>query len=166
MRYPLHGKSTVAGLTMGGGLLAGAVGLARGLARRSLGPMALPLAVGSGLWWLGRSLGDAYVEIRGSWLQVKLGAIFDEVIPLSAIAKVERSHWSLLGGLGVRSNLRDVVAVTTRAGEVAEITFASPQPLPVVPALWRIHATKLVVSPENLDDFIAELAAALDSGGD
>jgi hypothetical protein len=146
---------------MGSGVLAGAIGLARGLSRRSLGPMALPLAIGSGLWWLGRSLGDAYLEIRGAWLHVKLGALFDEVIPLSTIAGVDRTTWSLLGGLGLRSNLRDVVAITTRAGEVAELTFAAPQPLPIIPGVWRIQARKLIVSPDNLDDFIAELERAI-----
>lgn len=162
MRYPLVGRRTVAGLTMGSGLLAGGIGLARALSRRAVGPLALPMAVGSALWWLGRSLDDAYVEVRGGWLHVKLGALFDEVIPLSAISGIERTRWSLLGGLGVRTNLRNVVAVTTRSGDVAEIAFATPQRLPVVPGLWRIDAQKLVVSPDRLTDFIAELRQALE----
>jgi hypothetical protein len=161
MRYPLEGRNTIAGLTKGGGLLAGAVGLARGLGKRAIGPMAVPLAIGAGLLWLGRSLGDAFVDISGDQLHVKLGVIFDETLPLSAIESVEESTWGLLGGLGVRTNLRGTVAVTTKAGAVAEITFKEPRRLPLLPKVWSMEAKRLVVSPENLGGFIAELRSRL-----
>ncbi|MBW2457269.1 MAG: hypothetical protein JRI68_22365 [Deltaproteobacteria bacterium] len=162
MRYPLEGRKTVERLTKGSGILAGVAGLAKALRKRSLLPAAVPLAVGWGLLALGRTLGDAYVEIEDGQLHVKLGAFFDETIPLTAVERVAGSTWSLWGGLGVRSNLKDMVAVTTKSGPVAEITFKEPHSLAVLPKIWRIDAKRLVVSPENLSEFIEELRDGID----
>ncbi|KPK78303.1 MAG: hypothetical protein AMS25_16205, partial [Gemmatimonas sp. SM23_52] len=113
MRYPLEGRDSLAALTAGGGLAAGAWGLARAAAKRALGPLAVPMAVGGGLMWLGRSFGDSFVEIGEKSLRVKLGVVFDETIPLSEISRVEMTEWKIIGGLGVRTNLKDMVAVVT-----------------------------------------------------
>jgi len=160
MRYPLEGRKTVERLTKGSGILAGVAGLAKALSKRSLVPAAVPMAVGWGLLAIGKTLGDAYVEIEDGQLHVKLGVFFDETIDVTTIERVAGSTWSLLGGLGVRSNLKDMVAVTTKSGPVAEITFKEPQSLAVLPRIWRIEAKRLIVSPENLSDFIEELRAA------
>ncbi len=157
MRYPLEGRKTVERLTKGGGLLAGVAGLTKALRKRSLIPAVLPMTIGWGLLALGKTLGEAYVEIEEGQLHVKLGAFFDETIALTAIERVAGSSWSFWGGLGVRSNLKDMVAVTTKAGPVAEITFKEPYSLAVLPKIWRINAKRLVVSPEQLSEFIEEL---------
>jgi len=161
MRYPLAGRETLAALTSGGGLAAGAVGLARAAAKRALGPLALPLAIGGGLMWLGKSLGESFVEIGDESLRVKLGKLFDETIPLKEIARVKASEWALIGGLGVRTNMKDMVAVVTRAGAVAELSLWSPIRLPVIPRVYHVRAQRLLVSPENLDTFIMDLRARL-----
>ena len=161
MRYPLGGRETLAALTTGGGLVSGAVGLARAVAKRALGPLAIPVAVGGGLMWLGRNLGEAYVELEDKELRIKLGVLFDEVIPLNDISRVRQSDWPLLGGLGVRSNLRDTVAVVTRPGPVAEISLWRPYRLPVIPRVYWVRAQRLLVSPEDLDGFIADLQTRL-----
>ncbi len=163
MRYSLAGRETLAALTTGSGLFTGALGLARAAAKRALGPLALPLAIGGGLMWLGRSLGDAFVEIGADQLRVKLGVLFDESIPLSEIARVTQAEWNILGGLGVRSNLKEMVAVVTRAGPVAELSFWRPLRLPVIPGVYYVRAQRLLVSPERLDTFIDELRAHLRS---
>ena len=161
MRYPLAGSEMLSGITKGGGVVAMGLGLAAGVAKRALGPVALPMALGSGLLWLGRTMGDAFVEIGGEDLHIKLGALFDEKIPLADIRGVERSEWALLGGLGVRSNLRDLVAVTTRSGPAAKIALWKPYRLPILPRIWYISATHVVVTPDDLDDFIGELDSRL-----
>lgn len=163
MRYPLAGRETLANLTQGGGIIAGGVGLAAGVAARALTPMALPLALSAGLLWLGRTMGEAFVEIRAGEMRVKLGAIFDEEIALANISGVRRLEWSILRGLGVRSNLRDLVAVTTRSGPVAEIALREATSLPLIPKIYYVSATRLVVSPEKLDSFIADLSSRLDT---
>jgi hypothetical protein len=90
MRYPLAGRETLAALT-----------------------------TGSGLIWLGRNLGDAFVEVGETNLRVRLGVLFDESIPLSDIARVSHNEWSIWGGIGVRT-LRDMVAVVTE-GFISEL---------------------------------------------
>ncbi len=157
MRYPLAGRETLAALTTGGGLFAGALGLAKAAAKRAVGPLALPLAVGSGLIWLGRSLGDAFVDIGENELRVKLGVFFDEAIPLSEVAKVREIEWNILGGLGVRTNLKDMIAVVTKAGPVAELSFWRPIRLPVIPRVYYVRAQRLLVSPLRLESFLEEL---------
>lgn len=161
MRYPMAGKETLATLLTGGGAFAGGFGLARFLARRAAGPLALPLTVGGGLMWLGRTLGDSFVDLADDHLRVKLGALFDETIALADVARVTTAEWRLLGGLGVRTNMKDMVAVVTRAGPVAEISLWRPIRLPVIPKILHIRALRLVVSPENLDTFVGDLRSRL-----
>lgn len=163
MRYSLAGRDSLAALTVGGGLAAGAWGLARAAAKRALGPLAVPMAVGGGLMWLGRSFGDSFVEIGEEGLRIQLGVIFDETIPLSEISRVEMTEWKIIGGLGVRTNLKDMVAVVTTAGPVADLWFWTPRRLPVIPRIYYVRAQHLLVSPENLDGFIADLRARLGS---
>lgn len=161
MLYPLAGRETLAALTTAGGIFSGAVGLARAAARRALGPLAIPMLVGGGLMWLGHNLGEAFVDLGEDELRIKLGILFDESIPLRDVAKVRRAEWKLLGGLGVRSNLTDMVAVVTSAGPVAELATWRPIRLPVVPRVVYVRAQRIVVSPEDLDGFIAELTERL-----
>lgn len=161
MRYPLADKDTLAALTTAGGMVAGAVGLARATARRALGPLAIPMLVGGGLMWLGRNLGEAYVDLGENEVHIKLGLLFDESIPLHDVAKVRRVEWKLLGGLGVRSNLTNMVAVVTRPGPVAELATWRPIRLPVIPRILHVRAQRVIVSPEDLDGFIAELTDRL-----
>lgn len=163
MRYPLAGRETLQMLTGGGGALAGAAGLGAYLAKRALLPAAIPLAVGGGLLWLGRNMGDAFAEVSEKGVRVKLGVLFDETIPCADIARVKTAKWNLLGGLGVRSNLQDMVAVVTRTGQVAEIQFWRPIRLPVIPKVLHVRAQRLLVSPEHLDSFVSELRGRLAS---
>ncbi|UCC71468.1 MAG: hypothetical protein JSV86_13865 [Gemmatimonadota bacterium] len=161
MRYNLAGRENLEALFTGGGLAAGAVGLGIALAKRALGAVALPLAVGSGLVWLGRNLGESFVEIGGDTLRVKMGSLFDETIPLNDVARVKETQWNILGGLGVRTNLQNWVAVVSKTGPVADISFWRPIRLPVIRHIYHIRAQRLIVSPEHLDSFIADLQGRL-----
>ncbi|MGD8867644.1 MAG: hypothetical protein PVI01_08430 [Gemmatimonadales bacterium] len=161
MRYPLAGRDALSALATGGGLFTSGLALTRAVAKRAIGPLAVPLAVGGGLMWLGRNIGDAFVELREEDLRIKLGVLFDEVIPLREISRVREMEWSLLGGLGIRSNLRNWVAVVTTTGPVAEIFLWRPIRLPVIPRVYHVRAQKVMVSPERLEDFIRELRARL-----
>jgi hypothetical protein len=161
MRYPLAGRETLQMITGGGGVLAGAAGLATFFVQRALYPAAIPLAVGGGLMWLGRNMGEAFAEVSEQGLRIKLGVLFDEKIPLSDIARVTTTNWNLLGGLGVRTNLKDMVAVVTGTGQVADIQLWRPIRLPVIPKLYHVRALRLIVSPEHLDSFISDLRGRL-----
>jgi hypothetical protein len=163
MRYELAGKENLEALLTGGGLAAGAVGVGVALAKRALGAVALPLAVGSGLVWLGRNLGESFVEVGEETMRVKMGALFDETIPLNDVARVKETEWSILGGLGVRTNLQNWVAVVSTAGPVADIYFWRPIRLPVIRHIYYVNAQRLIVSPENLDTFITDLQGRLHS---
>lgn len=160
-RYPLAGRDTLSALATGGGLFTGGIALAKAVAKRAIGPLAVPLAVGGGLMWLGRNIGDAFVELQDENLRIKLGALFDETISLREISRVRETDWSILGGLGIRSNLRNWVAVVTTTGPVAEIFLWRPIRLPVVPHVFYVRAQKVFVSPERLEEFILELRARL-----
>lgn len=161
MRYPLAGKQTLQWLTGGSGALAGAAGLAGYVGKRALFPIAVPLAVGGGLMWLGRNLGEAFVDVGDSGLRVKLGILFDQTISYSDIARVKTSQWRILGGLGVRTNMRNMVAVVTTTGLVADISLWRPLRLPVIPKVYHVRAQRLIVSPEHLDSFISDLRGRL-----
>jgi hypothetical protein len=161
MRYPLAGRDALSALATGGGLLTGGIALAKAVAKRAVGPLAVPLALGGGLMWLGRNIGDAFVEVQDEALRIKLGALFDETISLNEISRVRETQWSILGGLGVRSNLKNWVAVVTKTGPVAEVFLWRPIRLPVIPHVYHVRAQKVFVSPERLDEFILELRSRL-----
>ncbi|NIR43748.1 MAG: hypothetical protein GWN99_07285 [Gemmatimonadetes bacterium] len=161
MRYPLAGRETLQMITGGGGVLAGAAGLAAYWSRRAFLPLAVPLAVGGGLMWLGRNMGDAFVDVGDTKVRVKLGVLFDETIDLTDIARVKTAGWNILGGLGVRTNFKDMVAVVTRTGQVADIRFWRPLRLPVIPKVLHVDAQRLLVSPDHLDSFLTDLRGRL-----
>jgi hypothetical protein len=87
--------------------------------------------------------------------------LFDETISLNEVSRVRETQWSILGGLGIRSNLRDWVAVVTTTGPVAEISLWRPIRLPAIPYVYSVRAQKVLVSPERLDEFILDLRSRL-----
>lgn len=161
MRYPLAGRDALSALATGGGLFTGGMALTKAIAKRAIGPLAIPLAVGGGLMWLGRNIGDAYVELQDDNLRIKLGVLFDESISLNEVSRVRETQWSILGGLGIRSNLKDWVAVVTKTGPVAEISLWRPIRLPIIPHVYYVRAQKVLVSPERLEEFILDLRSRL-----
>lgn len=161
MRYALAGRETLQMITGGGGVLTGVAGLATFWGKRAFLPLAVPLAVGGGLMWLGRNIGDAFVDVDDQRIRVKMGVLFDETIDLSDIARVKTARWNLLGGLGVRTNFKDMVAVVTGTGQVADIRFWRPLRLPVIPKVLHVNAQRLLVSPEHLDSFLSDLRGRL-----
>jgi hypothetical protein len=163
MRYPLAGREVLSALTTGGGLATGAIGLAKAVAKGAPGVLAVPLVVGGGLLWLGRNLGDSYVELDDKNLRVKLGVLFDETIALHDISRVRETKWNILGGLGIRTNMRDMVAVVTTSGPVAELSLWRPIRLPVIPQIYYVRAQRLLLSPEHLDNFITDLTGRLEA---
>lgn len=163
MRYNLAGSDTLSALTTGGGLFAAGFGLAKAVAKRAIGPLAVPLVLGGGLMWLGRNIGEAFADLDDESLRVKLGVLFDERISLSDISRVRESQWSILGGLGVRSNLQNWIAVVTKAGPVADISLWRPIRLPLIRGVYSVSAQRLLISPDPLNDFISDLRSRLGS---
>ena len=161
MRFPLAGRDALSALATGGGLFTGGLALTKAIAKRAIGPLAIPLAVGGGLMWLGRNIGDAFVELQDDNLRIKLGVLFDESISLNEVSRVRETQWSILGGLGIRSNLKNWVAVGTKTGQVAEISLWRPIRMPVIPHVYHVRAQKVLVSPERLDEFILDLRSRL-----
>lgn len=161
MRYPLAGRETLTALATGGGIFTGGIALTKAIAKRAIGPLAIPLAVGGGLMWLGRNIGDAFVELNDDNLHIRLGVLFDETIPLNEVSRVQEIKWSILGGLGIRTNMKNWVAIVTTPGPIAEISLWRPIRLPVIPHVYHVRAQKVLVSPERLDEFIIDLRSRL-----
>lgn len=95
------------------------------------------------------SVGSDVVAIHMGWLG---GAR----IPLGAIDRISRMHWPWWGGVGARLG-RHLVAFVAGPGEAAVIELQEPikvrAPLP-----WS--TARIIVAPENLDAFIADVADA------
>lgn len=137
-----------------------AVGAAIGVAggRPAAGAALAPAAA---LAALGRSVQGGHVELDERGLHVRLGPLFRADVPYDAVEGVEAMPASWLWGLGVRTNLRDTVAVLTANRGVVEVRLNRRVALPLIPGLWRFRARKLRLSLEAPRDFIAALGLAV-----
>jgi len=96
----------------------------------------------------------SFLEFERDALHVRFGWLFDEQIPISRIASVERTRWPFIGGLGWRTNFVDTVALVGSYSDVVRIRL---HPAVSVRMITRMDCESLYVSVEDADAFIAEL---------
>lgn len=135
------------------GFAALTVGLGVAIVSAGNSPAALVLlpsvAVAAFLAAMARGMPDARVEVRPGGVAVSFPFALDETIPWANIsdAVVVRHRW--WNGLGIRTNLRDNVALATLPGPAVALTFRSPVPVAVVPWTFRIGARRLILTVES-----------------
>jgi hypothetical protein len=105
---------------------------------------------------LGGTADRSYAEIDGGELVVRFGW-FRHRFPLSEIEGASPSHWSILGGIGWRTNFRDTIGLIGTYVNVVEVRFKRPQR---VRMLLPVNCGRLYLSIEEPRDFIAALGEA------
>ena len=107
---------------------------------------------------LGATADRGYVEIEGDGLRVRFGWLFDKTYGIADVESVRSSGWPLIGGIGWRMNLRDLVGLIGARTGVVEVHFRQKQ------RGWMVlpySIRRLAISLEAPDAFIAALQSLL-----
>ncbi|WP_322796015.1 hypothetical protein [Tepidiforma sp.] len=153
--FRLRGQRPVTVILWGVALAFAALALALGIGILAAGngPAAIVvvplLIVAAFLAAMARRLPAARVEVLPAGLAVRFPFAIDETIPWAEVADaaVVRHRW--WNGLGIRTNLRDNVALATLPGPAVAVTFRSPRRVAVIPWTFRIGARRLILTVES-----------------
>jgi len=104
----------------------------------------------------GATADRSYAELDGGDLVVRFGW-FSHRFPLSEIEGASPSHWSILAGIGWRTNFRDTIGLIGTYVNVVEVRFKRPQPARM---LLPVKCKRLYISIEEPRDFIGALGEA------
>lgn len=91
----------------------------------------------------------SFVAVSEERTRIRFAGFVDVVVPNSDIAGAEIRKWPFLGGLGVRTNFRGEVALTSAWGTAVRLILRRPVRVWLIPGLWRISATQLTLSLRN-----------------
>lgn len=104
----------------------------------------------------------SFVAVADERTRIRFAGFVDTVVANSDIAAARAVRWPLWGGIGIRTNFRGHVALTSAWGEAVELDLRSPVRIWVVPRLWKVSATRLTLSIRNghklVDHFTAGTA--------
>jgi hypothetical protein len=144
----------------------GTVFVVRGMVEESVWWLA-PVAVVLGLafFWLftmALKTPTSYVAIADERTRIRFAGFVDTVIDNRDILSAQVVRFPLVGGLGVRTNFRGTVALTSAFGECAELKLRNPIRIWVIPRVLPTKATTLVLSIKNPQ----KLADRFPSGGE
>lgn len=103
----------------------------------------------------GATASRSYIEVDSRQLFARFG-FYRISIPRDRIASVEHFDWAWYRGIGWRTNLRNMIALTGSTHGVVHIRLS--QPLRTRMLLIPVRMTDFYVSAENSDGLIAALA--------
>ncbi|MEX0783546.1 MAG: hypothetical protein WD557_12925 [Dehalococcoidia bacterium] len=91
----------------------------------------------------------SFVAIAEERTRIRFAGFVDTVVANADIAAARRVSWPLWGGIGIRSNFRGHVALTSAWGEAVELDLRNPVRIWIIPRLWKVKADRLTLSIRN-----------------
>jgi hypothetical protein len=117
--------------------------------RIRLSPLLLPVfAV------VGAVGGGAAASVSTEELRIHFGRLFDRTFSLRDLSQINEASWPLLGGLGVRSNYKGILAVVGSTEGVVRLAFSRPQKIAL---FYGAKCTELFLSLEEPARFVEEI---------
>lgn len=118
------------------------------------GPLLLLMAVVFGIlfiWMFGMALRlpTSFVAISQDKMRIRYGGFVDTIVDVRDVAGAQLVTWKWWRGLGVRTGFGGGVALVAAWGPAAELTLRQPIRVWLIPRLWRVKATRVVVSVRN-----------------
>jgi hypothetical protein len=103
------------------------------------------------IWFFGIALRlpTSFVAISQDKMRIRFAGFVDTIIETRQVESARVVNWPLWKGLGVRTGLRGNVALVAAWGPVAEVTLKQPIRVWLIPRLWRVSATTVVMSVRN-----------------
>ncbi|MGE0598117.1 MAG: hypothetical protein AB7J35_13290 [Dehalococcoidia bacterium] len=117
-------------------------------------PLMLLMAIFFGmlfLWLFGMALRlpTSFVAISPDRMRIRFGGFVDTIVETNDVLGARLVPWNWWRGLGVRTAFGGDVALVAAWGTAAEITLKRPIRVWLLPRLWRVSATRVVVSVRN-----------------
>jgi len=112
------------------------------------------------LWLFGVTLRlpTSFVAISADRMRIRFGGFVDTIVDTRDVIGAELVPWQLWRGLGVRTGLRGDVALVAAHGTAARLTLKQPIRVWLIPRLWRISATSVVLSVRNPHKMVERFA--------
>jgi len=103
------------------------------------------------LWLFGMAirLPTSFVAISADRMRIRFGGFTDQTFETRDVAGARLVNWRLWRGLGVRTSLGGDVALVAAWGTAAELTLKQPLRVWLIPRLWRVKATTVVLGVRN-----------------
>ena len=91
----------------------------------------------------------SFVAISPERMRIRFGGFVDTIVDTKDVSGARLVSWQVWKGLGVRTGFGGDVALVAAWGTAAELTLKRPIRVWLIPRLWRISATRVVVSVRN-----------------
>lgn len=103
------------------------------------------------LWMFGMALRlpTSFIAISQERMRLRYGGFVDAIVETRDVAGARLVPWQWWRGLGVRTGFGGGVALVAAWGTAAELTLKEPIRVWIIPRLWRVKATRVVVSVRN-----------------
>ena len=108
------------------------------------------------IWMFGMALRlpTSFVAISEDRMRIRYGGFVDAIVETRDVAGAQLVTWKWWRGLGVRTGFGGGVALVAAWGPAAEVTLKSPIRVWLIPRLWRVSATRVVLSVRNPHKFV------------
>jgi hypothetical protein len=100
----------------------------------------------------------SFVAITDERTRIRFAGFVDTVVATPDITSVEAVRWSILGGIGIRTNFGGKVALVTATGPAVEMKLRKPIRVAVIPGLLRVKADRLTLSVKNPQRMVERFA--------
>ncbi len=103
------------------------------------------------IWLFGVALRlpTSFVAISQDRMRIRFAGFVDTIIDTRDVSGARLRDWEIWRGVGVRTAFGGDVALVAIWGPVAEVTLKQPIRVWLIPRLWRIRATKVVLGVRN-----------------
>lgn len=103
------------------------------------------------IWLFGMALRlpTSFVAISQDRMRIRFAGFVDTIIDTRDVSGARLRDWEIWRGVGVRTAFGGDVALVATWGPVAEVTLKQPIRVWLIPRLWRIRATKVVLGVRN-----------------
>lgn len=100
----------------------------------------------------------SFVAITDERTRIRFAGFVDTVVATDGITDVQPVRWTLLGGIGIRTNFRGRAALVTVPGSAVELTLRDPIRVSVIPGILRVKANRLTLSVKNPQRMVERFA--------
>lgn len=94
-------------------------------------------------------LPTSFVAISPERMRIRFGGFVDTTLETDDVAGAQLVNWKWWHGIGVRTGFGGDVALVAAGGPAAEVTLKRPIRVWIIPRIWRVSATRVVMSVRN-----------------